>query len=200
MVKLQPDYATCISILSYPRGNASENEDFSKACHPHGISASVGPSCVVRGRALFQCIFDCDFVKKKYLCVSSLVSFNLMGALCVCAGVREVNIVIAWIYTGSFLGAMMPCAFAAWAMSSIGEAAHIMAKEGMCQMSFAFAVWNLQSVVRLQTRQSRSAFVICLFPSLIGAVESLLSCSSVVPSVLYFCRIFGLRDYTENVA
>jgi len=64
---------------------------------------------------------------------AALVSLALFGAFCVRADVKEVDILNAWTFTGLLMGAMMPYAFAAWTMKSVGEAANEMVKECMRQ-------------------------------------------------------------------
>merc|ERR1719272_1774117 len=64
---------------------------------------------------------------------AALVSLALFGAFTVRAHVVQVNILNAWTFTGLLLGAMMPYAFAAWTMKSVGEAANEMVKECMEQ-------------------------------------------------------------------
>merc|ERR1712008_70507 len=56
-----------------------------------------------------------------------------MGAFCVRANVEVVDILDPWVFTGLLLGAMMPYAFAAMTMKSVGEAANDMVKECMEQ-------------------------------------------------------------------
>merc|ERR1719183_1665464 len=64
---------------------------------------------------------------------AALVSLALFGAFCVRAEVTNVDILNAWTFTGLLMGAMMPYAFAAWTMKSVGEAANEMVKECMEQ-------------------------------------------------------------------
>merc|ERR1719311_1112160 len=64
---------------------------------------------------------------------AALVSLALFGAYTVRAGVDDVNILDPWVFTGLLFGAMMPYAFAAWTMKSVGEAANDMVKECMEQ-------------------------------------------------------------------
>jgi len=64
---------------------------------------------------------------------AALVSLALFGAFTVRAGVSDVNILDPWVFTGLLFGAMMPYAFAAWTMKSVGEAATAMVKECMEQ-------------------------------------------------------------------
>merc|ERR1719359_732748 len=54
---------------------------------------------------------------------AALVSLALFGAYCVRAHVEMVNILDPWTFTGLLYGAMMPYAFAAWTMKSVGKAA-----------------------------------------------------------------------------
>jgi H(+)-translocating pyrophosphatase len=60
---------------------------------------------------------------------AALVSLALFGAFCVRAEVTEVDILDPWVFTGLLFGAMMPYAFAAWTMKSVGQAANEMVKE-----------------------------------------------------------------------
>merc|ERR1719377_481065 len=64
---------------------------------------------------------------------AALVSLALFGAFCVRAEVTKVDILNPWVFTGLLLGAMMPYAFAAWTMKSVGMAANDMVKECMEQ-------------------------------------------------------------------
>merc|ERR1712066_21925 len=58
-----------------------------------------------------------------------LVSLALFGAFTVRAQVTSVDILNPWVFTGLLFGAMMPYAFAAWTMKSVGKAANDMVKE-----------------------------------------------------------------------
>jgi len=64
---------------------------------------------------------------------AALVSLALFGAFCVRAEVEKVDILNPWVFTGLLLGAMMPYAFAAMTMKSVGMAANDMVKECMSQ-------------------------------------------------------------------
>jgi len=55
---------------------------------------------------------------------AALVSLALFGAYTVRADITEVDILDPWVFTGLLFGAMMPYAFAAWTMKSVGEAAN----------------------------------------------------------------------------
>merc|ERR1711967_159258 len=64
---------------------------------------------------------------------AALVSLALFGAFTVRAEIQDVDILDPWVFTGLLFGAMMPYAFAAWTMKSVGEAANDMVKECMEQ-------------------------------------------------------------------
>merc|ERR1711862_640534 len=64
---------------------------------------------------------------------AALVSLALFGAFTVRAGVEDVDILNPWVFTGLLFGAMMPYAFAAWTMKSVGTAANDMVKECLQQ-------------------------------------------------------------------
>merc|ERR1719171_3041417 len=62
------------------------------------------------------------------------VSLALFGAFTVRAEIQDVDILDPWVFTGLLFGAMMPYAFAAWTMKSVGEAANDMVKECLRQL------------------------------------------------------------------
>jgi len=64
---------------------------------------------------------------------AALVSLALFGAYCVRAHVTTVDILNPWVFTGLLFGAMMPYAFAAMTMKSVGKAANDMVKECLSQ-------------------------------------------------------------------
>mmetsp|Transcript_96962 Transcript_96962/g.283410 ORF Transcript_96962/g.283410 Transcript_96962/m.283410 type:complete len:720 (+) Transcript_96962:97-2256(+) len=64
---------------------------------------------------------------------AALVSLALFGAFTVRAKVTSVDILNPWVFTGLLFGAMMPYAFAAWTMKSVGKAANDMVKECLSQ-------------------------------------------------------------------
>merc|ERR1719515_378398 len=64
---------------------------------------------------------------------AALVSLALFGAFTVRAEIEVVDILDPWVFTGLLFGAMMPYAFAAWTMKSVGEAANDMVKECLRQ-------------------------------------------------------------------
>jgi len=64
---------------------------------------------------------------------AALVSLALFGAYCVRAEVTTVNILDPWCFCGLLYGALMPYAFSAMTMKSVGEAANDMVNECMEQ-------------------------------------------------------------------
>merc|ERR1711912_119793 len=64
---------------------------------------------------------------------AALVSLALFGAYTVRAQIKNVDILDPWVFTGLILGAMMPYAFAAWTMKSVGTAANQMLIECLSQ-------------------------------------------------------------------
>jgi inorganic pyrophosphatase len=64
---------------------------------------------------------------------AALVSLALFGAFCVRAEVETVDILNPWCFSGLLYGALMPYAFGAMTMKSVGEAANDMVQECMDQ-------------------------------------------------------------------
>merc|ERR1712216_1078768 len=64
---------------------------------------------------------------------AALVSLALFGAYTVRADVRSVDVLDPWVFTGLLFGAMLPYAFAAMTMKSVGKAANEMVVECMQQ-------------------------------------------------------------------
>merc|ERR1719416_65368 len=64
---------------------------------------------------------------------AALVSLALFGAYCVRAEIHAVDILDPWTFSGLLYGAMMPYAFSAMTMKSVGEAANDMVNECMQQ-------------------------------------------------------------------
>merc|ERR1719223_1966984 len=64
---------------------------------------------------------------------AALVGLALFGAFCVRANVQTVNVLDPWCFCGLLYGAMMPYAFSAMTMKSVGEAANDMVNECMKQ-------------------------------------------------------------------
>merc|ERR1719215_2303133 len=65
---------------------------------------------------------------------AALVSLALFGAFTVRAKITSVDILNPWVFTGLLFGAMMPYAFAAWTIKSVGKAADQMVAE--CNRQF----------------------------------------------------------------
>merc|ERR1712226_1679859 len=70
---------------------------------------------------------------------AALVSLALFGAYTTRAEVTSVDILNPWVFTGLLFGAMMPYAFAAWTMQSVGRAADDMVQECMRQFPHIMA-------------------------------------------------------------
>merc|ERR1711959_806059 len=73
---------------------------------------------------------------------AALVSLALFGAFCVRADVQQVDILNPWVFTGLLLGAMMPYAFAAMTMKSVGDAAQALFDECMRQFPLIMSKTN----------------------------------------------------------
>eukprot|EP00923_Selenidium_pygospionis_P002253 GHVN01003481.1.p1 GENE.GHVN01003481.1~~GHVN01003481.1.p1 ORF type:complete len:223 (-),score=29.50 GHVN01003481.1:1109-1777(-) len=69
---------------------------------------------------------------------AALVSLALFGAYTVRADIRVVDILDAWTFTGLLYGAMMPYAFSAMTMKSVGTAANDMVSECLRQFEEIF--------------------------------------------------------------
>mmetsp|Transcript_13687 Transcript_13687/g.34364 ORF Transcript_13687/g.34364 Transcript_13687/m.34364 type:complete len:731 (-) Transcript_13687:72-2264(-) len=69
---------------------------------------------------------------------AALVSLALFGAFTVRAKIVSVDILDPWTFTGLLYGAMMPYAFSAMTMKSVGTAANDMVEECMRQLKLIF--------------------------------------------------------------
>merc|ERR1712039_1016982 len=89
---------------------------------------------------------------------AALVSLALFGAYCVRAQVTSVDILNPWVFTGLLFGAMMPYAFAAWTMKSVGTAANDMLKECLSQFPKIMGPENMtpdyEKCIRISTEAS----------------------------------------------
>merc|ERR1712050_656112 len=89
---------------------------------------------------------------------AALVSLALFGAYCVRADVQHVDILNPWVFTGLLFGAMMPYAFAAWTMKSVGMAANDMEKECLEQFPKIMGPENMtpdyDKCIRISTEAS----------------------------------------------
>merc|ERR1712157_151997 len=85
-------------------------------------------------------------------------SLALFGAFTVRAKVTSVDILNPWVFTGLLFGAMMPYAFAAWTMKSVGTAANDMVKECMGQFPKIMGPENMtpdyEKCIRISTQAS----------------------------------------------
>jgi len=94
---------------------------------------------------------------------AALVSLALFGAFTVRAGVHSVDILDAWVFTGLLFGAMLPYAFAALTMKSVGTAANDMVKE--CFRQFP-AIMNegvapdYEACIRISTNASLKEMIL----------------------------------------
>merc|ERR1712217_122655 len=88
---------------------------------------------------------------------AALVSLALFGAFCVRADVSKVDILNPWVFTGLLFGAMMPYAFAAWTMKSVGTAANDMLVECLSQFPKIMnegAAPDYEKCIRISTEAS----------------------------------------------
>merc|ERR1712060_272959 len=89
---------------------------------------------------------------------AALVSLALFGAFTVRAKVTSVDILNPWVFTGLLFGAMMPYAFAAWTMKSVGMAANEMVKECLSQFPKIMGPENMtpdyEKCIRISTEAS----------------------------------------------
>jgi len=93
---------------------------------------------------------------------AALVSLALFGAFTVRARIKFVDVLNPWTFTGLLFGAMMPYAFAAWTMKSVGLAANDMVVE--CNRQFP-AIMNegaepdYERCIRISTEASLKEMV-----------------------------------------
>jgi len=88
---------------------------------------------------------------------AALVSLALFGAYTVRAGVDKVDILDAWVFTGLLFGAMMPYAFAALTMKSVGVAANEMLVECLRQFPLIMnegVAPDYEKCIRISTNSS----------------------------------------------
>eukprot|EP00929_Paragymnodinium_shiwhaense_P063222 TRINITY_DN315_c0_g2_i1.p1 TRINITY_DN315_c0_g2~~TRINITY_DN315_c0_g2_i1.p1 ORF type:complete len:728 (-),score=203.49 TRINITY_DN315_c0_g2_i1:182-2365(-) len=124
---------------------------------------------------------------------AALVSLALFGAYTVRAEVTTVNILNAWTFTGLLLGAMMPYAFAAWTMKSVGTAANDMVKECMIQfpkiMGPEQAKPDYQQCIKISTEASLREMLapgalVILSPLVAGIVFGKNCCAGLLSGAL----------------
>merc|ERR1719379_724497 len=109
---------------------------------------------------------------------AALVSLALFGAYTVRAEIEEVDVLNPWTFTGLLLGAMLPYAFSAMTMRSVGDAANDMVEE--CRAQFKRIVTGEQQpdydrCIRISTEASLREMVapgalVILSPLIIGVL------------------------------
>merc|ERR1712039_635590 len=93
---------------------------------------------------------------------AALVSLALFGAFTVRAEVKTVDILNPWVFTGLLFGAMMPYAFAAMTMKSVGKAANEMVKECLEQFPNIInhgAKPDYEKCIRISTQASLKGMI-----------------------------------------
>merc|ERR1712151_805901 len=89
---------------------------------------------------------------------AALVSLALFGAYTVRANITTVDVLNPWVFTGLLFGAMMPYAFAAWTMKSVGMAANDMVEECLKQFAKIMGPENMtpdyDKCIRISTEAS----------------------------------------------
>jgi inorganic pyrophosphatase len=93
---------------------------------------------------------------------AALVSLALFAAFCQRAEVDSVDVLNPWVFTGLLFGAMIPYAFAAMTMKSVGKAANEMYEECMTQFpkimapkgSAMYAPPDYKKCIRISTEAS----------------------------------------------
>jgi len=75
--------------------------------------------------------------------VGALVSISLLNAFSIRAGVQGVDAMDSWHFTGLLLGAMLPYAFSAITMTSVGKAANEMVAE--CRRQFPSIIYHAEN-------------------------------------------------------
>jgi len=124
---------------------------------------------------------------------AALVSLALFGAFCVRAEIDGVDILDAWVFTGLLYGAMMPYAFAAWTMKSVGKAANDMVKECLEQfpkiMGPEAMVPDYEKCIRISTEASLREMIapgalVILSPIIAGLVLGKKTCAGLLSGAL----------------
>lgn len=93
---------------------------------------------------------------------AALVSLALFGAFTVRAGIKTVDALDPWTFTGLLVGAMLPYAFSAMTMKSVGLAANDMVQE--CLQQFPLIIQGniepqYKRCVEISTRASLHAMI-----------------------------------------
>jgi inorganic pyrophosphatase len=124
---------------------------------------------------------------------AALVSLALFGAFCVRAEIDSVDILDAWVFTGLLYGAMMPYAFAAWTMKSVGKAANDMVKECLEQFPKIMGPEQMkpdyERCIRISTEASLREMIapgalVILSPIIAGLVLGKKTCAGLLSGAL----------------
>jgi len=122
---------------------------------------------------------------------AALVSLALFGAYTVRANITDVDVLDPWVFTGVLFGAMMPYAFAAWTMKSVGEAADEMVRE--CEKQFPGimkgAAPDYQKCIKISTDASlremiRPGLLVILSPLVAGLGFGKNACAGLLTGAL----------------
>jgi len=134
---------------------------------------------------------------------AALVSLALFGAFTVRADVTTVNILNAWTFTGLLLGAMMPYAFAAWTMKSVGMAANDMVKECMRQFPLIMGPEKVapdyDTCIKISTESSLKEMLapgalVILSPLVAGIGFGKNCCAGLLSGALVLCPTRHLHE------
>merc|ERR1712012_1406545 len=123
---------------------------------------------------------------------AALVSLALFGAFCVRANITGVDILHPWVFTGLLFGAMMPYAFAALTMKSVGKAANEMVKECMLQFPKIIdgsAEPDYEKCILISTKASLNEMLapgalVILSPLIAGFLFGKLTCAGLLSGAL----------------
>merc|ERR1712211_154094 len=123
---------------------------------------------------------------------AALVSLALFGAFCVRANITGVDILHPWVFTGLLFGAMMPYAFAALTMKSVGKAANEMVKECMEQSPKIIdgsAEPDYEKCILISTKASLNEMLapgalVILSPLIAGFLFGKLTCAGLLSGAL----------------
>ena len=128
------------------------------------------------------------------------VSLALFGAFTVRADIKHVDILNPWVFTGLLYGAMMPYAFAAWTMKSVGMAANDMLQECLRQfpkiMGPEKAEPDYDTCIRISTEASLREMIapgalVILSPLVAGIGFGKNACAGLLSGVRVLALFFG---------
>ena len=116
------------------------------------------------------------------------------------ADVKQVDILNPWVFTGLLYGAMMPYAFAAWTMKSVGVAANDMLEECLRQfpkiMGPEKAQPDYERCIRISTEASLREMIapgalVILSPLVAGIGFGKNTCAGLLSGVWTLDAVFG---------